>query len=392
MRSKEMMIIGAGKIGRGYLSDLYSEAGFHLIFVNSKTDTIDKLNEAGKYTIFISNGDKLDKKIISDYEAYALSRDFDKIADRLCDIDIASIALYPSAYDDVAELIAEACRRRYKKNISEALNYVMFVNYVRSAKIMKEKVNKLLNEEENAYFKEHIGITEALTLRGGIQPTPEMLAEDPLCISTNYGRVMPVGDEFVGGRPTEIPFYNFVDRIEGRLIIKVWCGNMRHCTTANCGQFLGYTFTYECANDPYVVKIVEGASKEANYGVKMEYGFEDSDFPGNDWTRMRNSNDKDYVTRVAADPIRKLSRNERYIGPALLCMKHGQVPYYLARGAAYELLFKNDKDANAVKLQKMIKEVGIEEALWQVSGLDRNIKHEKALHELIIKTYNEIID
>ncbi len=45
---KRVMIIGAGKIGRGYLADLFGDAGYHIIFVDAFTEMVDKLNEAGK--------------------------------------------------------------------------------------------------------------------------------------------------------------------------------------------------------------------------------------------------------------------------------------------------------------------------------------------------------
>ena len=47
MRNKEIAIIGAGKIGRGYLADLFSRAGYHLIFINGSPVTIDKLRAQG---------------------------------------------------------------------------------------------------------------------------------------------------------------------------------------------------------------------------------------------------------------------------------------------------------------------------------------------------------
>ena len=32
MREKEVVIAGAGKIGRGYLAELFQEGGYHLTF------------------------------------------------------------------------------------------------------------------------------------------------------------------------------------------------------------------------------------------------------------------------------------------------------------------------------------------------------------------------
>ena len=45
----------------------------------------------------------------------------------------------------------------------------------------------------------------------------------------------------------------------------------------------------------------------------------------------KNRNLKDAFTRVAADPKTKLSRDNRFVGPALLCMKHHILPFYLAK-------------------------------------------------------------
>ena len=64
MRNKEIAIIGAGKIGRGYLADLFSRAGYHLIFINGSPVTIDKLRGHGHYTLFTAKADGVDKRVI----------------------------------------------------------------------------------------------------------------------------------------------------------------------------------------------------------------------------------------------------------------------------------------------------------------------------------------
>ena len=77
LRSKEVAIIGAGKIGRGFLADLFGRAGYHLIFINGSPKTIDKLNEQKQYTLFTTGPEGTTRKIISGYEAYSSQRDFD---------------------------------------------------------------------------------------------------------------------------------------------------------------------------------------------------------------------------------------------------------------------------------------------------------------------------
>ena len=290
MRTKEVMIIGAGKIGRGFLADLFTEAGFHLVLVNGRPDTIDALRAAGKYTIFTTENGQVRKKIVTDFEAWSSKRDFSDVVNRLSEVDLACVALYPTAYDSVADVIAGAVQKRRADGVTEALNILLFVNYVFSARLLKEKVNERLDESGKAYFNAHIGIMEALTARNGSQPTAEMLAEDPLCVSTGPGYVLPVGDEFVGGRPDNIPSMKFLDRMEGRLVKKVWCGNMQHCTMAAMGLRRGYSYTYETAYDDYIRKCVDGAGAEACYVVGREFGFteeEMADVRHRNWEGMK---------------------------------------------------------------------------------------------------------
>ena len=365
MRSKEIAIVGAGKIGRGYLSDLFSRAGYHLIFINGSPVTVDKLNEQGYYTLFTAKSDGLDKRKIAGFEAYSSKRDFDVCVERLQKVDLVAVALYPGAYPSVADLLAKTIIKRMESGLEEPLNVMFFVNMVFTARTFKTLLRERMDDKQWAYCETHVGLVEALTHRGGYNPTEEMLAEDPLCISTGEGEVLPVGDCFVGEKP-DMPYMQFVDRIEGRMVKKIWCGNMRHCTTACIGKARGAKYTFECANDQYVRKCADYATVEAKFGIAKEFGFTQAEIDegvGLNWDSMKNPNAKDDVDRVCADPIRKLGHDERFIGPALLCLKYGMVPYFLARGAAYLLRYENEKDASAVEIQAYRKEQGNEKTI-----------------------------
>ncbi len=390
---KSVAIIGAGKIGRGYLADLFGDAGYHLIFINRSTDTVDKLNAAGRYTLFTTGSEGTIEKIITGYEAYSSERDFDTVVQKLAEVDMICVALYPGAYPSVADQIAATIKRCIEIGRKKPVNVFFFVNKVFTARTLKKLIEERLDTDvEKEYFKQNVGLIEALTFRGGMNPTPEMIAKDPLCISSGEGRVLPVGDNFLGPKP-DMPFMQFMDRMEGRLVKKVWCGNMRHCTIAAIGRSKGYQYIVECAHDPYIRNLVDQAFDEANFGVGEEFGFTQQEMREGmrgDWKSMMASQAVDDVFRVAADPLRKLSRDDRYIGPALLCLKHGKLPYFLARGCAYLLLFENEKDPSAVELQKLIGEKGVEQTIWEVCSLDPNVKDDNLLHQLILANYKEI--
>lgn len=395
LRKRDVAIIGAGKIGRGFLADCFDDAGFHLVFINGSPRTIDKLNEAKKYTIFTSSPAGVERKIVTDFEAYSSQRDFDTVVKRLTEIDIACVALYPGAYDNVADQLSAAVKARRAAGIEEPINVLFFVNMAFTGRMMREKIlSRLADDADKKFFETHMGIIEALTMRGGFNPTPEQLAEDPLCVATTPGKIMPVGDNFIGEKP-DIKGMQFLDRMEGRLVKKIWFGNMRHCSQACVGQYRGATYTYEAARDQYVRKHTDYASIEAAYGIGKEYGFTSEEMWDGmkvDWKASQDDSAPDDVCRVAADPLRKLSRNERFIGPALLALKHGKTPFYLARNAAFLLNFKNDNDESCVKMHKIIEEKGIEKAIVEFCGLDLNEKDDRTIYDLILGNYRELLE
>ena len=53
MANKQVVLIGAGKIGRGYMADLFSRAGYALTFLEYSPELVEKLNEQGSYTVFM---------------------------------------------------------------------------------------------------------------------------------------------------------------------------------------------------------------------------------------------------------------------------------------------------------------------------------------------------
>lgn len=79
---------------------------------------------------------------------------------------------------------------------------------------------------------------------------------------------------------------------------------------------------------------------------------------------------EDYVYRVAYDPIRKLSRNDRLTGIAMICLENGIDTDAIAQSIANGFAYDYERDDNAIKIQKTIKEKGIEEAIVKYCGIE----------------------
>ena len=389
---KRIVIFGAGKIGRGYLADLFGDEGFHLVFVDADEQLVDRLSAAGSYKLFTTTtSGEVFEKTVSGFDVLANVRDYEQVIEELVRCGLAAAAVFPDALSDIARVLADAVTRR-AHGARGFFNLILFVNKPFIGRSLRTRVQSLLDSKALAYFDEQVGIVEAITVRGGMRPTDEMLAEDPLCVSTSEGRVFKVGDTFKGGRPT-ISCMEFLDNMEGQLAKKVWCGNMLHCTLAALGAPRGYTKNIECNRDPAIRAFVEQAFDEASFAVAQEFSFDSDAMEENRrhyWRVMMDSDVEDDVSRMAHDPIRKLGRHDRFIGPAMACLEHGRLPYFLAKAAAYLLRYEDPGDVSSVQMQERINSEGIEATVADICGLGDEDAGERLLRQLVCGAYREL--
>lgn len=85
------------------------------------------------------------------------------------------------------------------------------------------------------------------------------------------------------------------------------------------------------------------------------------------WVTWTNPASNDSVARVVADMRRKLSKEDRVIGPALACLKGGKLPFFISRIAALAMLYENPQDATCVELHAILEREGVRGVLREFS-------------------------
>ena len=401
MMKKEAVLIGAGKIGRGYLADLFNQAGYHLTFLEYSQELVQKMREQGYYTINMAHKDAPDDVFrISGYDAFCTQTEEEQCIEALAHTNYGSIHVFPNACESIGHMIGKAIVRRMEEGNDETLDLLMCVNFLQPTKILKGYINEILKTpEQKAYLEEKVGFSECLVHRNGMVPTPEQLEKDPIAVYAGDSPYLTADKEGFKGEPPAGVNLHLIDKMEGRLTQKIWNINMWHCSTAFYGRKMGYTYFDESASNLYIVRCCDLARSEANFALCKEFGFTMEElmetFPEKkerfDPSKVDHS-EKDLLDRIAQDPKRKLAKGDRFIGPALCCLKHGRMPYYLARGAAMGYYFKNENDPAACEILAYVKEHGIRDAVTKYSGLSDEEPNEKLLKELIVGHYYEAGD
>ena len=88
--------------------------------------------------------------------------------------------------------------------------------------------------------------------------------------------------------------------------------------------------------------------------------------------RFANEELTDTVERVGRQPLRKLSRNERFVGPAAELAERGISSDALVRTMGAALRFAVPDDPQSVELDQLLTSIDADTFVRQVTGLDES--------------------
>jgi mannitol-1-phosphate 5-dehydrogenase len=378
----QAVVFGAGKIARGFVAHLLALSGYQITFVEKNPALVDTLRQRGKYTVNIMGAPDKDI-VIQGFKVYQ-SDEVETIAEAVANASVVFVSIGGPNLPQIAPLLAAGLAKR-----SVSLNIILGENYFQPAQFLRSLISELLPPARQEWFTREVGIVETMILRSTIEPTPEMKANDPLSLKAQDAWEMPADKEaFVATVPAILglsPRENF----QGGLIRKLFTYNSINAVIAYTGHLKGYLLLGEAANDPEIVALARTAYQESSAALCDRYGFdreEQRQFAEAAIAKYQKREIVDPIERNARDPLRKLSRNDRLVGPACLAVEYGTRPVALSRGIAAAFLYDCRQDPSSVSLQNMVREKGLRTAVSEVCG----IEYVGELADLVVSSYQEL--
>jgi mannitol-1-phosphate 5-dehydrogenase len=154
---------------------------------------------------------------------------------------------------------------------------------------------------------------------------------------------------------------------------KLFTLNTGHCITAYLGYIKGQHTIAEAIANESILATVHGALEESGAALCKRHGFKKDEHEKYVETilhRFRNPSVKDDVARVGRQPLRKLSREDRLVGPALMCRQYSIPMKHLLVGIAAALLYDDESDPQAKELQKDIADNGLEATVAKLTSFE----------------------
>jgi len=387
----KMIQYGAGNIGRSLVAQLFSRAGYEIVFIDVDKKIIDALNKERRYLIQVK--DEKPEEIWVKNVRGVNGQDRDAVVNEIADADIMATAVGANALAHIYETIAEGVKRRVKP-----LNIIICENLRHMSRIFRENLLSYL--PEGFPINDSVGLVE--TTIGKMVPImpEEVKKKDPLLVwAEAYNKLYVAKEGFIGEIPSIediVPLANFGAYVDQKLFVH----NLGHAITAYFGYLVEpeNIYIWNSINNESICGIVEAAMWESAHALIYEYPGEFDEQGQKNYIddlirRFGNSYLGDTVYRVGRDITRKLGFNERLIGAARLDLKHKITPRYTALGIAAAFMFRAvDEGGNMFegdkKFSEELEQNGIDYMLRNICGLDMDLADHRDMGILIKHAYS----
>lgn len=377
---KEVLIIGAGKIGRGFIAHLFYLSGYKIWFLDTSKEIVALLNRDKKYRVDIAKENKDVTEYIKIEGAFTLD-DKEKVAAVIGNIDVMASSVGAGNIEKLATYMKDVLIAAGRK---EPLNWIICENANNPAKLIKDTLFQNADPVFEAFVKTTLGLIETQVLRTGMPANEAIIVKEPLALRMQDWWTLPLDkDAFIGPIPEVkgfIPRANF----SNELIRKLYTNNGTNGAIAYIGWANGYKILHESAlaYQDFFKEIQE----EAAFGLINEFGFDEKEHREFMALAMKKYTDptlNDQIERNANDSKRKLGKEERLTGPAILCLRHGRKPTAYAKAIAAAYYYNGSNDQGTGEVQETINHFGIEKAIIKFSSIDESSE----LYHLVLTSY-----
>lgn len=375
---------GAGNIGRGFIGLILDRNGFDLTFADVAKDLIDEIKAKGEYDVILAD-DSQEHIQIQGVKGINSQFELEELKGAVVEADLITTAVGPNIVPIIAKSLVPGIKERLSKEKVSSFSIIACENAVSATDLLKQSLYKELDDHEIVLADKYIGFPNSAVDR----IVPLQKNENLLDVKVEPFYEWVIEKDSIKGDLLNIDGVHYVDNLGPYIERKLFTLNTGHAATAYFGLIAGYETVLEAINDQEIERKVRGVLSETSFYIIKEHGFEEKvhySYVEKIISRFKNPNISDDLVRVGRSPLRKISRHDRFVSPALGALELGLEPIFLAKAIAAAMTIDNADDPESVELQNYLKENSVEDALLKYSSLERD----SILSILVQKEYNSL--
>lgn len=373
---KNVLIVGAGRLGKGFVGETFFNAGWSISFLDSDPKVIEELKNKGRYTVRVHKTDAVVDNVVKGYEAFNTDDSYE-VMDKFLQTDLIMFPLYPKDFESAAKYLSKCFEKQYEQYPDKKKTLICLTNKNHIIpQITKYFRENLDNVETRNWFDKHVIIRDSIVRRS----TDAETNYSTNLITTAVASLLiqsPVSVDF-----SDVKWLELRENIGMLKDIKVFTINGPHAATAYYGYLKGYETIPEASNDLDIAQLIKGVHDTTVEAVMKEYPVTREEIKELEYLPEAKNEMPDSISRVAYDPIRKLSPHDRFMGVVDLCKKHNLNYDAITKAMACGFAYKNTDDKNSLEIQSSIQKKGIEETVARYIGEESN-------DEVVVKIVQE---
>ncbi len=340
------VMIGAGKIGRGFIGRLMSKSGYHVVFADTDDQLVERLKGVSSYPLRIVAPDREYDELVRDFSAVSM-HDERSVSQALAAAEFCAVSVGAGNLRDVAPVLSRGVRLRLAMGGSPLTVFVC-ENLVGADEVLKTAVLAAFTEEERSRCAARLRIV-ATTIGATVPlPPPKLTRNDPLALLVSAYDELPYDEEALpiaaprlyGLKPYR-PFSYSIHR-------KIFVHNLGHAVAAYVGQLRGHALLTDATADPAVRAIMAEAMHESARALKKAYPFAEGldGYIEELLALFDNEAMGDTLARLGQGAMRKLAAGDRLCGAYNFCLQHGLEAPCIATGIAAALHYMPQREAD----------------------------------------------
>ncbi len=388
---KTLVQFGAGNIGRSFVGQLFSRAGYEVVFVDVDETLVRELNARREYVVEIR--DDVPAEILVRNVRAVDARDRERVAAEVAAASILATAVGKNALPAIVPLIASGLELRAGRPGAPPLDIIIAENILDGAAFLCEALIRAL--PAGFPLDERLGLVEtSIGKMVPIIPLKERL-RDPLRVYAEAYNTLILDRRGFRGPLPDVPGLNPKDNMKAYVARKSFIHNLGHALSAYLAQIEGwpYVYTWEAMRDAPLREHVKTAMMESGRALLRafpgEFTAESQEAHVEDLLkRFANARLGDTLFRVGRDIARKLGPDDRLIGAMRCDLENGVEPLVTAEGAAAACFYRGvDEDGRPFEPDERFRAETLPRGLDYISehicGLKNDSPIDRRIRELI---------
>ncbi|KAE8443858.1 hypothetical protein EG329_001267 [Mollisiaceae sp. DMI_Dod_QoI] len=361
---------GAGNIGRGFVAEFLHHSGYEVVFCDVMDSVIDQLNKSKSYKVIQVGAEGTSETTISNYRAINSKHNEAQVIDEITTADIVTCSVGPNILKFIAPVIAKGIDAR--PNEATPIAVIACENAIGATDTLANYIKSPKHTPEERLEDHHERARYANSAIDRIVPAQDPSAGLDVKLEKFYEWVVD-RTPFEDHAPPPIKGVKWVDDLIPYIERKLFTVNTGHAAAAYHGYFHKKTTVYDALQDPIILDEVRKALAETSSLIVGKHGIEEDEqkaYVEKIIKRIGNPHLEDAVERVGRAPLRKLSRKERFIGPAAELAEDGKPFDALLDAAEMAFRFQNvEGDEESEELAKIMANNSPEQVVEKVCGL-----------------------